>query len=288
MAERTPLDNPLHPERGVALLVVLWVVAILSVIALTSADRTRTDLQLARNYVESASAKSLAEAGVWLAVAGLLQSDPDVRWRADGFPYQFSLNGGTVRVEVLDEVGKIDLNRAPASLIGKLLMQVGASPAEASALIDKIDSWRGAAAAATAQDAREGRFETTEELMQVPGMTPDLYRRLRPAVTVYSRRVAINPLAAPPDVLAVLPSLTPDIAAEILSIRSQIMTARERDQRLSALGISPEELQLTARVFSIRAEARSQNGGVFVRYAVAGLPPTGNPYEIYAWTARDN
>ena len=78
---------------------------------------TRTQTLLVRNNLETARAASLAEAGVTLAINGLLDSDPATHWAPDGRPRQLSYGGGTITVVMKDENGKIDLNLAPPELL---------------------------------------------------------------------------------------------------------------------------------------------------------------------------
>ncbi len=59
-------------QRGIALLIVLWGLVLLAVIAASIASGTRTETMLARNLVENAKARTLADAGVYRAIHGLL------------------------------------------------------------------------------------------------------------------------------------------------------------------------------------------------------------------------
>ena len=104
-------------ERGIALITVLWVLALLSVIALGLTVQTRSELQLARNLVDGARARALAEAGVFLAVPRLLDQNPATQWHADGEVHEFAYGGGRIRVTLQDEGGKIDINAAPDELL---------------------------------------------------------------------------------------------------------------------------------------------------------------------------
>ena len=60
-------------RRGIALVAVLWVLVLLSVIAAGFLYETRTQTKLARNLVENAKARALADAGVHRAVLALLE-----------------------------------------------------------------------------------------------------------------------------------------------------------------------------------------------------------------------
>ena len=62
---RRPLD------RGLALLMVLWVLTLLALMAATFTRTSRTEVNLARNAMERFQAETLADAGVDLAAAKL-------------------------------------------------------------------------------------------------------------------------------------------------------------------------------------------------------------------------
>ena len=57
-------------QRGIALLVVLWVLVLFSLMAASFTSTTRTEINLTRNLIDNA--KALADAGVYRAVYGLL------------------------------------------------------------------------------------------------------------------------------------------------------------------------------------------------------------------------
>ena len=63
---------------------MLWALVLLSVMAGGFVRETRTEMVLARNAVEGAQARALAEAGIHRAVLALNREDFEERWRADG------------------------------------------------------------------------------------------------------------------------------------------------------------------------------------------------------------
>src|SRR5262245_46643626 len=71
-------------QAGVALVVVLWMLALLSVLAVGFVGNARTNLLIARNQYEQAQARALAEAGMQLAILGVLDPSLFPGWRLDG------------------------------------------------------------------------------------------------------------------------------------------------------------------------------------------------------------
>jgi len=274
--------KPRRGERGVALLMVLWVLILLGLVAASFLREARVGTGLARNATENAKAEALAEAGIRRAMLGLLDPDPVTAWRADGTAYQFALGEGTVTIRIQDEGGKVDLNRAPGPLLLGLLAAAGVRPEAAHGLVDAIFDFRdpdhdrrpaGAEdadylAAGLAAGAKDAPFDDREELMQVLGMDRATYEAITPYVTVYSGRGRINVLTAPEFVLRAIPNLSPEQLDAILAER--------------AGGARPQRAR--ASVVTVRAEAVTQGGGAFVREAV--LKRSGEdeaPFEFLDW-----
>lgn len=270
-------------QRGIALIAVLWGIAILSIIAAAFLAETRSRGAIARNLLENAKAQALADAGVYRAISGILSIDPVVAWRADGTAYPLALGEGDAVITIVDEGGKVDLNRAQDRLLSGLLEVLGVPEDERAALVDAIrdfadrdDNRRPAGAedgdyisAGLERGAKDAPFESVEELQQVLGITRPLYDRLAPFLTVYSGRAQINPVVAPREVLMAMPGLGADQVDALLARRTEGADARVRS---------------VGTAFTIRADATTAGGGRFVREAVVQrTADRRNPYLIREW-----
>lgn len=269
-------------ERGIALILVLWVLILLGMIAASFLRESRLGTNLARNMTENAKAEALADAGVSRAMLGLLDPDPATAWRADGRPYQLTLGEGAVVVRVTDEGGKVDLNRSPAPILRGLLQAAGADEASARRLADAINDFRDAdhelrpegaedpeyLAAGIEAGAKDAPFDDKEELMQVLGMTRAIYDAIKPYITVYSGRGRINLMTAPEFLLRTIPNMTPQQLDKILADR--------------AAGTNLARARVD--VVTVRAEATTLGGGAFIREAaMKRSDDTERPFEILGW-----
>ncbi len=108
-------------NRGIALISVLWVVALLTVVAGGVSTGMQSETRLARNLMVSAQARHAAEGGVQLAVLALLGGARRTAWQPDGSVHELVIGDAVVRVTVIDEAAKIDLNLAPDVLLDRLL-----------------------------------------------------------------------------------------------------------------------------------------------------------------------
>ena len=183
-----------------ALISVLWGIALLSIVAVSFLSAGGVSYRLAHNAVEIARTDAVAEAAVNRAVLALLDPQLDRRWRTDGVARAFDFDGASSRISIQDELGRIDLNHADASLLIGLFKSAGLDAQSAGKLVDKILDWRDANPAKRLNGAKEqdyrmsshgyrprnGAFQSVHELKLVMDMTPDLFKRVEPALTVYS------------------------------------------------------------------------------------------------------
>jgi general secretion pathway protein K len=205
--------------RGAALLLVLWLIALLTALVGGFALGARIEHLQGQVLARGVVAQQAARAGIEYAIVRVGSEDPRWRWLADGRPYRWPYAGAQVEVRITDEMGKVDLNLASLDLLAALLRQLGTEPQQAQQLAGAILDWRdgdtltqpggGAedadyAAAGLPYGSKDEPFESVAELQQVLGMSKDLYARAAPFLTVYSGRANPDPAFAPPEVLTAM------------------------------------------------------------------------------------
>ncbi|HSS06011.1 MAG TPA: type II secretion system protein GspK, partial [Rhodanobacteraceae bacterium] len=99
-------------QRGVAFVLVLWVIAMLSILLGSFALIARTENLQSRHLFDTTQARYAAEAGLNLAIYELRKADPMQRWIADGRPYRFGYGDAEIEIAIQDDSGKIDINTA--------------------------------------------------------------------------------------------------------------------------------------------------------------------------------
>lgn len=287
-------------DRGAALIIVLWTMALLSILLVAFANNAQIELAIARNQLNAARARAAADAGVAVALVGLTAATtaspavagawPD--WAADDREHVVVHDGVDVRVRVVDEGGKIDLNAAPEANLRGLFVVLGAASGDAARLSAAVKQWKAdrqallrplqwARRSAPAYDQPAGPFFAMEELQRVPGMTRAAYDLIAPFITVHSRSTSPDIRTAPPEVLRSLPNVAPAQVEAWLTERAQ---AAAPEPATGALLGGPFRTNLSRPVVTIRAEAVTPGGASFVREAVAAV--TGDPQEpfrILAW-----
>jgi general secretion pathway protein K len=285
-------------QGGVALVLVLWVITLLSVIAGNFAFSMRGEAKIARNLISTAQAQALADAGVQRAWFELYKPPTDLqRWQANGVAHTFTMGDAVLTLTLLDETGKIDLNTASDPLLQGLFKSVGLSEEASVALVDAVVDWRDADKLKRLHGAEEddyraagksyiptnSPFETVDELQRVLGMSPDLYRKLAPALTVYSKQAGVNTAVAPRAVLLAIPGVNPAMVEQYLVQRQTLVTADQKALPFAgagAFGLGSTGLS----TYTARCEVKMPDGTVFVRQAVARLAQDPKrPMTVLAW-----
>lgn len=287
-------------QSGVALILVLWVTVLLTVIASSFALSARTERVQARMVFDTTRARYLAEAGLNRAVYELRNPDPDARWMADGRKYEMEFEGGQVEIFITDETGKIDINLASTELLTGLFASLGMGEDEAMTYAERVIDWRdndnikglnGAEdedyeAEGYPYGAKDELFDTVPEIQQVMGIDYDMYRKLEPAITVYSGNGNINIAFAPEQALMAL-GVERDEVRDFIEQRNAIEGVGEM---LPSLGDvqSGGSTRGGGVAFSIRAKATLSNGHWAELDATIRLGGTvnGRPFRIVRW--RDN
>ncbi|MHC8306333.1 type II secretion system minor pseudopilin GspK [Pseudomonas sp. PB3P13] len=176
-------------QRGVALLLVLWVLALLASLLAGLVGWVHLQNRQALWQREHLQALLAAEAGIGMAVLAQLDRQPERHWLADGQVHALRFDQAELAVSLRSEQGQLDLNAAPAGQIDRLMQACGATPENARQLAQAVDHRRG---------VHQAPLRMIEELREIPGMTQALYQCAAPYVTLWSGLPEPDPrLAAP-------------------------------------------------------------------------------------------
>lgn len=271
-------------SRGAILVAALWSVALLAGLAMAASTTFRGFAALVALDRDRTSADALLTAGLEVA-AGALARLGDVPLR--GGETEIALPAGRVRIRLDDEGGRIDVGKAPPEVLASLFRHVGApDPGEAAA---RVAEWR--RNAQTSEDSeqhasrQEGVFTDVRQLAQVPGVSPALAAAVAPYVTVFGNPT-VNPLTAPPEVVAALPEVDRARLVAFLKARDLPDRGSPDPARLSAmLGPARQYLEATRlRAVSVRLAATLDDGYARrVHAVIVAVPDDGEPYRILAW-----
>ena len=216
-------------QRGVALILVLWLIVLLTALIGGFALAARVEALQGRVLVRGLVASNAARAGLEYSLTRVALPDARLQWKPDGTAHRWRFGDARVEVKIVDENGKLDLNQAPHPLIAALIQRHGVEPSEAGRIAGAIVDWRdpdpltqpgGGAedgdyeAAGLPYGAKDADFESVTELLQVLGMTPALFARLEPDLTVYSGRAQPDPAYASAELLDAMGLNGADLVAQ--------------------------------------------------------------------------
>lgn len=275
--------------RGAALLLVLWLIVLLTALVGAFALTAKIEHLQGRVLHRGLVAQQAARAGIEYAITRAGLDDPRRQWLPDGRDYPWQFGDAELTIRLVDESGKVDLNQADVVLLTTLFTVVGSEQEPATRLASAILDWRdvdpltqpagGAedpdyASAGRIYGAKDAMFESVAEVEQVLGMTPDLYAKVEPHLTVFSGRSQPDPAFASSEVLR---AMGVD-AEQILAQRNAWDPANELQ--------GPSIVGSNSGTYSIESRARLRDGRVAVLRAVVrtggnGLP--GSAYTALRW-----
>ena len=183
-------------RSGSALLAVLWAVIALTAVGFALSTAVRNEIDRASLSVDSTKAYFLAHGAIEAAMQRIVRpTDPDKP--DEGFVVgqrfmRFQFESGSADVEIVGESGKLDINRASPEALARLLASSGMDSGRALALAAAIADFRARLKQGEARlyvppegeqinlspgssfDRQPTSIQETEELLAIPGITPDL------------------------------------------------------------------------------------------------------------------
>ena len=182
-------------ERGIALLLVLWVITLLALICAEFSSSMRIETAVARNFRDSEQAYYAAEAGISRAIIEIMRTarspasrttasdditglddldadeQADIEYWTAGGAYDIEIDDMTCKVEIADESNKVDINTflKDAKKNHELLKQVlrkkiGLEGEEVDIVADSLIDWR----------------DADNNITGVNGAEDDYYKKLDP------------------------------------------------------------------------------------------------------------
>lgn len=233
-------------ERGMALLLVLWMGVALALGA--SALQTGAREEAVRSRAEVASQRAEALARSALAAAASVLTDPDVTGptaRFDGVVTKISLPSGVASYQIQDQNGLIDVGKATRELL---------LPAMQSLMRDNLKAQEAVARILRERDRRDGGLTLAE--VELLAQSPGLAVRARGLLTSYSAMRTISPFAATARVLDLVPELS-------VSDREAIMASRLTGAPLPRLSSAEEWFtERDGPIYEISAVGEADDGTV--------------------------
>lgn len=275
-----------HPS-GYALVAAVASIAVFAAMALAMLTATRAAVVTGVAEVGQARAAAAADAGIALALAGLVTSDPGARWRIDGSTRKVEFAGAQLVIRVDDERGKVPLNLMDPPMATRLLDAFGLEGEARDIARDSLLDWLDADDERRphgAEDAfyaplgyrpRNGAMASVGELRRVRGFDPALVTRMMPLLTVNFGRGNFEPSHATPRAIEIM--MGDEGAADLIDRRRELAGQR------TAIDLTPDS-ELVAHPLMITSMASTPDGARAVRRQVIELTGAAvRPYVVRSY-----
>jgi len=310
-------------ERGVALMLVLWVVIVLAAIASGVVVAARRQAALVAALRARAAARYAAESGVTAATSALQAlfrgaRSPEDRARVFGYLDDAArswgerpLGAARYQVAVADLGARIDLNSANPEVLRGLLQQF-VDADRAATLVDALEDWKDEDDAPREQGAEAADYATAEspfrpsngpllrleELTRIRGFDDSLAAALAPYVTVLGDGL-VNVNTAPEPVLAAIPELGAPGAEFLVGARRRgevwgSALATQQALRQAGRGRRVRETGLITMPERVLVVSRGWLDGTPLTHEVQAVleiselyRPEGPTLRVVSWTERD-
>ncbi len=287
-----PLRSLQHrqDESGLALLMTVATVAVLTILIFQFNTLTRMTAQETAYFRDSAQATYLAKAG---AVAGqaVLSLDAKIDGKIDGLNDKwaqpissFPLREGVLSVLITDERGKFNLNNFARVVdsdtqdehkrqLRSLFQRLEENPNLVDSIIDWIDgddAKRPFGAETSFYQSlpepywpKNGTIQNFQDVYLIKGMTHDIVEKLRPYITIYPHSAdgKININTAHPWILEGLhPQMTPSLVSRVVQARpfkNPLDVERVGGMKRIAQALRLKQVyQIHSEIFSVMSDGR--------------------------------
>jgi general secretion pathway protein K len=277
-------------QSGVVLVLTLWTIALLSTLAIATSATFRGFAGLVSVSQDKVKADALLTASVEKAASVLARFGD--HWPTASETFDVRLATGAAQVTLTDSAGLIDINRAPVDVLSSMLQYAGIDNAEP--LARAIAAWRDHESAAPAPSApppstsgssqKPPSFTDTRQLLEVPGITPEIMVAIDPLITVFGGD-KVNALTSPPEVLAALPGVKSAEVAAILRARESAPVNDAQLESALSSGGGALELHKGRSAASVEINVTLIDGyRQSLRAIIIVLAHDAAPYRILAWT----
>jgi general secretion pathway protein K len=270
----------LHNQKGIALVVTLLAVALLTAMVVEFAYGVYTGTNDLYNWRDAQRLSLMAKSGVNVSAKLLSNKEITARYTE---PVEMPVDNpfedfkGTVLLRIENEDAKFNMNAivppieniheddpdSPYNCFKRLLKVLSLDVTIADRVVDWIDTNSEARLADSEVDAKNAPFNSVDELLLIHGISRKDYDTLLPYVTVSRERnnLIVNVNGAQSPVLQSLSSaINEEVAKQIINARKNKPLTKAEFNSIAGTSLEAQRISTEGTVFSIRSTAES--GGV--------------------------
>ncbi|MGV3510862.1 MAG: general secretion pathway protein GspK [Novosphingobium sp.] len=262
-------------ENGYAMIAAVGAITLFATLALLLVSVTRGSVVMAGAERDRAEANAAAEAGLAMALSGLVEAGPTGAWPIDGRVRYETFGPAKLSIRIEDERGKLPINLLEEVQIRRMLERTGLKGERLNVAADSLNDWLDEDDQRRQSGAerefyvnrgivpRNGPLVSVAELSAIRGFDQALVARLKPIITLHWSNGPFEPRHASLDAIAVMSSDGEDPVA-------QIERARELAGQVAAFSFDTEG-GLVGRPLLVTVDANLPDGGHAVRKTLVEL-----------------
>ncbi|MCV6615494.1 MAG: type II secretion system protein GspK [Cellvibrionaceae bacterium] len=273
-------------SRGMALVMVLWLVAAMSLLVAGVVYIARVDVKQTQYLSQRTKMQATLDGAINLAMQELLlrgQESEQGLHRGVIEELEVELNGLRAKVRLVPTSGLIHLGSVSPQLLSQVLVHgLGFEEVNIEQLLQQMaESKQPDAEDLAGLQLNRVAFESVEELMLIPGVNADNFARLKELFYVGpGGGSGINPKAAPPEVLTILAAGDVGAVQEFVAQRQQ---AGPEDLSLPAGFVEDFSSNLNSSSYRVDARMAVSPSLVLQRrvWVDFSASPLGLPWDIH-------
>lgn len=157
-------------QGGVALAIVVWFIAGMSLLVAGIVSRAAVDTRMAQLHLARAKVSAAGDGAVQLVMLELVSGKLSTIAQEDGRVIPYRLGDVEVEVSLVPTAGLIDLNAAsPEVLAALFVVATGVNREQAQRLADNVINWR-ISVKRLMKDKVSTRFREVEDILRVDGI----------------------------------------------------------------------------------------------------------------------
>ena len=215
-------------QQGVALAIVVWFVAAMSLLVVGIVSHARVDTRMAQLHVARAKAAAAGDGAIQLMLAERLLTESSAIAGPGLLQGNYQLGVSGVSVTLYPAAGFINLKVAPQKVLVALFQTVGqVSEGEANFLADNVVKWRAGLPNTDNKLSRVKNFQSIEDLLRIEGMSRSLFDAMRDYIAVGNWSGTGTDWAVAPEVLLqVLEETNPGEVDAVLRRRDKLSASQ--------------------------------------------------------------
>ena len=215
-------------QRGVALAIVVWFIAGMSLLVAGIVSSARVDTKMTQLHIARAKSVAAGDGAIQLMLADHLLREAPAAGASGPNVGEYWLGNVKVVVMLYPSAGLIDLNATSQKVLAALFFIIAQVPeGNANVLADNVVKWRSGSADVDKPRKTGKRFRSIEDLLRVEGMSRTLFDAVKDFIVAsHSRGAATNWALAPEALLQVLEKSKPEELAAVKRRREQLANAQ--------------------------------------------------------------